>query len=147
MSCVDRIRRILKKKCRKGNAESCIIDVGLIVFCKHIPKIRLASLHCLRMFLQKKKDSFNFMLAVIFPVQCKGSVLRLTRKRYAFLQIRWFIHKCLTIEVEQRQLRRDSTLAGIWKRCFIFLLGTKKLLPLSCAGSLTLTYALSVTIF
>lgn len=34
----------------------------------------------------------------------------LTRKRFAFLHIRWFIHKCLTIEVERRQWRREARL-------------------------------------
>lgn len=60
-----------------------------------------------------------------------------------------FIHKCLTIEVEQRQRRWGLPAAGIGKGVSFFYSEQKKkkLLPLSCAGSLTLTYALSVTIF
>ena len=74
---------------------------------------------------------------------------RVTRKRYAFLQIRWILHKCLTIEVEQRQSRQECPPAGIWKRCFIFLLWTKNktVAFVLCRKSYTHTYALSVTIF
>lgn len=47
---------------------------------------------------------------------------------------RRFIHKCLTVEVEQRQWRRGRARG----KAFIFLLGTTaKPLPLFCAGSLT----------
>lgn len=76
---------------------------------------------------------------LLHPVQYNGS--RLTGKRFAFLQIRRFIHKCLTIEVEQRQSWRESIPAGIWKKAFHFSTRNKKkkLLPLSRAGSLTLT--------
>lgn len=49
-----------------------------------------------------------------------------SRKRDAFLQITRIIHKCLTIDVKPRQSCQESPPTGIWKRCFIFLLGVSK---------------------
>lgn len=111
---------------RERAAESCVV-VRCWIYCFLHPKDSdwpvCITWECAKK--NKNKRVFKLLSEILLhPVQFKGS--RLKRKRFAFLQIRRFIHKCLTIEVEQRQSRRESTPASIRKRRFIFLLETKK---------------------
>lgn len=101
--------------------------------------------------MDTKSDTSSVKGKVLWWVICPlvlflSSVWKVSRKCHAFLQIRRIIHKCLTIEVEQRQSRRGSSPAGIWKRCFIFLLGTNNCC-LRLVQEVLHTSALLVTFF
>lgn len=133
-SCVNRVFSSCAQK--KKQEESCIIvRCWINCFLKMHPKDFdwPVHSHCLKMCLKKRKENrlkkcFLDVNNYVYPVQFQDSVSRLTRKRYAFLQIRWIIHKCLTIGSGTKAIEQESAPVGIWKRCFIFLLGTKKTL-------------------
>lgn len=59
------------------------------------------------------------------PILFLSSVWKVSRKCHAFLQIRWIIHKCLTMEVEQGQSGREWLLLAFGKGVSFFYLEQK----------------------